>query len=175
MKLQTFMTMSLMIPPVKSWMNWYRILMNPVSVKWFGFQEHLQNWKQEIINSFIIVDYEYKVDKGTGRVAVQPKKMNNAIIENKNSIIKTIKKNANGYTNWNRFRNRIMYVLDTEATFRAEPLSLSKSKSSQWLREWSAALQGCNSKQYRNCHTKRNEELTWWWVLFLLHPFWEAT
>lgn len=95
------------------------------------FSRTLRNWKQEIINSFIIVDYEYKVDKDTGRVAVRTKKMNNAIIENKNSIIKTIKKNANGYTNWNRFRNRIMYVLDTEATFRAEPLSLSKSKSSQ--------------------------------------------
>lgn len=91
------------------------------------FSRTLRNWKQEIINSFIIVDYEYKVDKDTGRVAVQPKKMNNAIIENKNSIIKTIKKNANGYTNWNRFRNRIMYVLDNEATFRAEPLYLSKS------------------------------------------------
>ena len=65
------------------------------------FSRTLRNWKQEIINSFILVDYEYKVDKETGRVAVQPKKMNNAIIENKNSIIKTIKKNANGYTNWN--------------------------------------------------------------------------
>ena len=49
-------------------------------------------------------------------------KMTNAIIENKNAIIKCVKKNANGYTNWERFRNRIMYVLDPKATYSLYPI-----------------------------------------------------
>lgn len=48
--------------------------------------------------------------------------MTNAIIENKNAIIKCVKKNANGYTNWERFRNRIMYVLDPKATYSLYPI-----------------------------------------------------
>ena len=58
---------------------------------------------------------------GKGQVVVCNKKVNNAIIENRNKIIKCIKNNANGYTNWLRFRNRVMYVLDPNATFSLEP------------------------------------------------------
>lgn len=49
------------------------------------------------------------------------KKVNNAIIENRNKIIKCIKNNTNGYTNWSRLCNRVMYVLDPNATFSLEP------------------------------------------------------
>ena len=85
------------------------------------FSNNLINWKQEIINSFTIVDIEYKVEADKGQVVVCNKKVNNAIIENRNKIIKCIKNNANGYTNWLRFRNRVMYVLDPHATFSLEP------------------------------------------------------
>ena len=85
------------------------------------FSNNLINWKQEIINSFTIVDTEYKVEADKGQVVVCNKKVNNAIIENRNKIIKCIKNNANGYTNWSRFRNRVMYVLDSNATFSLEP------------------------------------------------------
>ena len=81
------------------------------------FSNNLINWKQEIINSFTIVGAEYKVEADKGQVVVCNKKVNNAIIENRNKIIKCIKNNANGYTNWLRFRNRVMYVLDPNATF----------------------------------------------------------
>ena len=64
---------------------------------------------------------EYKVEADKGQVVVCNKKVNNAIIENRNKIIKCIKNNANGYTNWPRFRNRVMYVLDPNATFSLEP------------------------------------------------------
>ena len=79
------------------------------------------NTQQEIINSFTIVGAEYKVEADKGQVVVCNKKVNNAIIENRNKIIKCIKNNANGYTNWLRFRNRVMYVLDPNATFSLEP------------------------------------------------------
>ena len=85
------------------------------------FSNNLINWKQEIINSFTIVGTEYKVEADKGQVVVCNKKVNNAIIENRNKIIKCIKNNANGYTNWSRFRNRVMYVLDPNATFSLEP------------------------------------------------------
>ena len=85
------------------------------------FSNNLINWKQEIINSFTIVGAEYKVEADKGQVVVCNKKVNNAIIEKRNKIIKCIKNNANGYTNWLRFRNRVMYVLDPNATFSLEP------------------------------------------------------
>ena len=87
-----------------------------------GFGCTLSKWKTEIINSFIIVGHDYQVEAETGRVVVRNKKMNNAIIENRNSIIKCIKKNANGYTNWDRFRNRLLYVLDKDVTYLLYPL-----------------------------------------------------
>ena len=61
------------------------------------------------------------MDPGTGQVVVHGYKMNNAIIENKNAIIKCVKKNANGFTNWDRFRNRILYVLNKEETYSLYP------------------------------------------------------
>lgn len=66
----------------------------------FEFREiggMLARWKNEIINSFIIVD---------------GKRMSNGPIESLNSRIKIILKDAYGYTNFPRFRNRTMYSLN---------------------------------------------------------------
>lgn len=93
-----------------------------------AFAHTLKKWKKEIVNSFHIVGYKYQVSQSTGRVAAQQMKMNNAIIENRNSIIKCIKKNANGYTNWTRFRNRILYVLDKNSTYSMYPIYQEKKK-----------------------------------------------
>lgn len=87
-----------------------------------AFSNNLIEWKQEIINSFTIVEFEYKVEADKGQVVICGKKVNNAIIENRNKIIKCIKNNANGYANWNRFRNRVMYVLDPSKAFKLEPI-----------------------------------------------------
>lgn len=69
------------------------------------FANTLINWKNEIVNSFLIV-------------GKNEKKISNAIIENRNKSIKTIKRNGNGYTNWDRFRNRVMYSLNKSAAYR---------------------------------------------------------
>lgn len=63
----------------------------------------LQNWKQEILNSFI---------KNEG------KRISNGPIEAKNRLIKVLVFNANGFTNFTRFRNRIMYCLNKNDTFK---------------------------------------------------------
>ena len=61
----------------------------------------LNNWKAEIVNSFI---------KFKGQ------RVSNGPIEGRNSLIKKILKIANGYSNFKRFRNRIMYCLNRYAS-----------------------------------------------------------
>lgn len=65
------------------------------------FSNTLCEWKQEIINSFI-------------KIPSLNKKMNNALIENRNKSIKLLKHSSNGYTNWDRFRARILYTLNND-------------------------------------------------------------
>ena len=88
----------------------------------------LRNWSEEIINAFIIVRNSYMFDKDTGQVVVSAQKLNNGLMENRNSILKTIKKNSNGYTNWTRFRNRCLYVLRPDALPVLNPVIPEKKK-----------------------------------------------
>lgn len=67
-----------------------------------SFYTLLVNWKQEIINSFIVVD---------------GKRINNSYIESRNRTIDTLMYNANGFTNFKRTRNRIMYCINKNDTF----------------------------------------------------------
>lgn len=90
------------------------------------FGRTLRNWKQEIINSFIVIGVRHRIDKETGQVVVSDLKMNTNISENKNSIIKTLKKSANGYANWDRFRNRCLYVLRKDALPLLNPIPKKK-------------------------------------------------
>lgn len=73
------------------------------------FAKTLIKWKYEIINSFI------KIDKNE-------RKINNGIIENRNKTIKNIKHNANGYGNWERFRSRVLYVINDDVTYYLYPI-----------------------------------------------------
>ena len=86
------------------------------------FGRTLRNWKQEIINSFTVVGVRHKVDKETGHVVTSAIKLNTNLSETKNSIIKTLKKSANGYACWPRFRNRCLYILRPDAKPVLNPL-----------------------------------------------------
>ena len=70
-----------------------------------NFAGTLSRWKNEIIYNFIIVDNKSK------------RRMNTAIVENRNKTIKLIKHASNGYLNWERFRNRILYTLNDDTTY----------------------------------------------------------
>lgn len=70
------------------------------------FGRLLRNWKQEIKNSFI---------------RINGKRLSNAPIEGVNSRIKTIIKNANGYQNFNRLRNRIIYSINKDVPLKGNP------------------------------------------------------
>ena len=74
------------------------------------FARTLLNWESEIINGIRV----YK--------EVSYKNINNAIIENRNKIIKNIKHASNGYKNFKRFRNRILYSLRNDSTYRLTPI-----------------------------------------------------
>ena len=71
-----------------------------------AFGKLLIHWKDEIKNSFI---------------RYQGKRLSNDPIEGANSRIKTILKSANGYINFNRLRNRIMYSLNKDIPIKRKP------------------------------------------------------
>ena len=76
----------------------------------------LKNWRQEIINSFIRID---------------GKRITNGFIERKNKDIKTIIRLANGFTNFTRFRNKVMYSLNNN-----EPiLGVAKKHTNKHIRK----------------------------------------
>ena len=93
-----------------------------------NFIRIVKSWKTEIKNSFIVIEKTYKVDNKTGKVVVLDKKINNGLIENKNAILKCIKKNSNGYLNWDRFRNRCLYVLRKDALPLLNPINKKESR-----------------------------------------------
>ena len=72
----------------------------------------LDNWKEYIANSFISY---VKHDGETTRLS-------NGKIEGKNSYIKKMLKLANGYSNFDRFRNRAMYSENYYETYSEEKL-----------------------------------------------------
>lgn len=66
------------------------------------FYRLLLNWQEEIINSFKIVN---------------SRRINNSFIESKNRLIGKLIENANGFTNFKRTRNRILYCLNPNDTY----------------------------------------------------------
>jgi transposase len=67
------------------------------------FHNLLLNWREEIINSFTIIN---------------GKRINNSYIESKNRLLKKLISNANGFTNFKRTRNRILYFLNKDSGFK---------------------------------------------------------
>ena len=74
--------------------------------------EMLDHWKEEIIHSFIVY---------------RGKRLSNGPIEKKNGMIKKRLKIANGYGNFKRFRNRVMYTLNKRST-HTYPVTLEDLK-----------------------------------------------
>ena len=64
------------------------------------FSNTLINWFDEIVNSFTVIN---------------GKRLSNGKIESINSRVKIILKNANGYKNFSRFRNRMIYSLNKDS------------------------------------------------------------
>jgi len=67
------------------------------------FYEMLTNWQREVINSFTLID---------------GKRINNSFIESKNRILEKLLYNGNGFKNFQRTRNRILYCLNKNDTYK---------------------------------------------------------
>ena len=80
----------------------------------------LFTWKNEIINSFITINDSLTIPKNKYD---QPKerRLSNGLIEGLNSIIEQIKINGKGYTNYERFKKRIIYVINKELVIKGNP------------------------------------------------------
>ena len=78
----------------------------------YKIAEMLDHWEEEIIHSFIVY---------------RGKRLSNGPIEKKNGMIKKILKIANGYGNFKRFRNRVMYTLNKRST-HTYPVTLEDLK-----------------------------------------------
>lgn len=92
-----------------------------------NFANTLMTWKKEIINSFIEVDAIRLNDQGEKELIQTI--VTNATIENKNKSIKTLKRNANGFKNWKRFRNRILYSVNQNSVHYLYPIKAKEKKS----------------------------------------------
>ena len=67
------------------------------------FYNLLINWFDEIVNSFTLIN---------------GKRINNSYIESRNNNIEKLIYNANGFTNFKRTRNRILYCINKEDTYK---------------------------------------------------------
>ena len=73
------------------------------------FGRLLLHWRQEIKNSFIVIDN---------------RRLSNGPMEGVNSRLKCLIKSANGYSNFSRFRNRCIYTINKDV-----PISLYTNKT----------------------------------------------
>lgn len=81
------------------------------------------------------------VSKEIGEITVEQKRINNALMKNHNAIIKWITKVANGYRNWERFRNRCILVLE-----KASILNLTRMMEAlKWLKKRTRTTTCCPS------------------------------
>ena len=60
------------------------------------------------------------VSKDTVEITVEQKRINNALLENHNAIIKLVTKATSGYQSWERFRNGCMLVLEKGIDFEID-------------------------------------------------------
>ena len=102
------------------------------------FARTLMNWEKEIINGIrVFKEISYK-------------NINNAIIENRNKIIKNIKHSSNGYKNFDRFRNRILYSPRNDSVYRLIPVE--EQLCAKRLRNKNAY------NRYKKTHQKKNDK-----------------
>ena len=84
----------------------------------------LSTWKEYILNSFITIK-DCLDDNGKAR------RLSNGPIEGINSMIEKINVNGNGYTNFERFKNRCIYVINKDYIIRGTPKKSKQYKKNK--------------------------------------------
>ncbi len=86
----------------------------------------LSNWRKEIINSFVPIPDVLPLNPADTS-SLASRRLSNGPIEGCNSIIKKIILCGNGYTNFYRLRNRIMYSYNQDVAIKSNPYHLPKN------------------------------------------------
>ncbi|MDD3106762.1 MAG: transposase, partial [Bacilli bacterium] len=103
--------------------DFYSSGLNP----FFEVAKTLSTWKPYIINSFhTIPDALSKPNHKNDTPA--PRRLSSGAIEGLNAIIEKINVNGNGYSNFFRFRNRCIYVINKDVPIKNSPQKLPKNK-----------------------------------------------
>ena len=71
------------------------------------------------------------VSKDTVEITVEQKRINNALLENHNAIIKLVTKATSGYQSWERFRNGCMLILEKASILK----STRMTEALKWLKK----------------------------------------
>lgn len=83
----------------------------------------IRRWRNEIKNSFIKVKIGITKDEKD-----LIKRLSNGPMEGTNARLKCIIKNANGYRNFNRFRNRCFFAINKNETILGNPTKKDTTK-----------------------------------------------
>jgi transposase len=86
----------------------------------FEVAKTLSTWKEYIINSFITIPDALSKPKRMDEHPV-PRRLSSGAIEGLNAILEKINVNGNGYSNFWRFRNRCIYVINHNVTILNTP------------------------------------------------------
>ena len=76
-------------------------------------------------------NYCFIVSKDTGVITVEQKRINNALLENHNAIIKLVTKATSDYQRWERFRNGCMLILEKASILK----STRMTEALKWLKK----------------------------------------
>ena len=71
------------------------------------------------------------VSKDTVEITVEQKRINNALLENHNAIIKLVTKATSDYQRWERFRNGCMLILEKASILK----STRMTEALKWLKK----------------------------------------
>jgi len=89
----------------------------------FEVAKTISTWKKYIINSFVVIPDALTKPKTTIEEP-KPRRLSNGAIEGLNAIIEKINLNGNGYSNFYRFRNRCIYVINKDVPIKNTPIKL---------------------------------------------------
>lgn len=93
----------------------------------FEAAKTLLAWKEYILNSFITIPDALSKPSRKDEEP-KPRRLSSGAIEGLNAIIDKINVNGNGYSNFWRFRNRVIYVINNNVPILNTPKKKSKKK-----------------------------------------------
>lgn len=90
----------------------------------------LSTWKEYIINSFIVIPDALSTPISKNDEP-KPRRLSSGAIEGLNSMLEEINIVGKGYTNFTRFRNRAIYVINKDVPILNNPLTMKKVRASK--------------------------------------------